>query len=212
MRLTRNIRLALVCAAITGASALATPAANAGVLVSSATSCDAQTHSQPFAQWADLASYTPVPGGSFETGEPSWTLSGGAKVVSGNEPFHVRSAADSKSLLIPQGGVATSRSICVGIHEPTMRFFSKQNGGLLGSVTSAMTVEVQFETSLGLVVSAPINLGALNSAWSPGAPAMIVANLLPLMPDDTTAVAFRFRAVTGSWNVDDVYVDPTLRR
>jgi hypothetical protein len=29
---------------------------------------------------------------------------------------------------------------------------------------------------------------------------------------EIVAVAFRFRAVTGTWNVDDVYVDPYQRR
>jgi hypothetical protein len=36
----------------------------------------------------------------------------------------------------------------------------------------------------------------------------VVANLLPLLPNNYTAVAFRLRAVTGTWRIDDVYVDP----
>jgi hypothetical protein len=70
---------------------------------------------------------------------------------------------------------------------------------------------VLFESSLGVVLSAPIGAGLLSSTWQPSLPAVVVANLLPLLPGDKTAVAFRFRALTGNWNVDDAYVDPYAR-
>src|SRR4051794_36420797 len=70
-------------------TALAAPAANAGLLVSSAESCDAQQYSHPFSKWGDNATYTPAPGGAFESGQNGWTLTGGAKAVTGNESFSV---------------------------------------------------------------------------------------------------------------------------
>ena len=205
-----KVRLGLVVTAVSTIAALMAPAADAGVLVNTAQSCDSQQLSQPFASFGDLAKYTPVPGGSFESGSAGWTLSGGAKVVSGNETFQFRSAADSHSLYLPQGATAVSPSICVGLNEPTLRYFQKQAGSLLG-LTGAMSVDVLFEDSLGNVLSAPLLPGALTTGWQPGLPAPIVANLLPLLPGQMTAVAFRFRALTGNWNVDDVYVDPYCR-
>ena len=193
------------------AAAIAAPAADAGVLVSSAESCATQQFSNPFSRWGDNAAYTPVPGGAFESGQKAWTLSGGATVVAGNEPFKVRSAADASSLSIPQGGVATSPAMCVGLSEPTIRWFQKQSNSLLG-LTGSMTVSVLTETSLGGVVETPVGAGLLGTSWSPSLTGVIVTNLLPLLPDSKTAVAFRFRAVTGTWNVDDVYVDPYQRR
>jgi hypothetical protein len=206
-------RAITIAAAALTLIAVAAPTANAGLLVSTASNCDTQQLSQPFAPWADSSNYTPVPGGSFEAGAPVWSLTGGAKVVSGNESFGVRSKSDSRSLSIPQGSTATSRSICVGLGEPTLRWFQKQSGGLLGlgSITSAMTVEVLFEDSLGQTLALPIGAGALNSDWAPSLPAVVTANLLPLLPDQKTAVAFRFRALTGNWTIDDVYVDPYSR-
>jgi hypothetical protein len=200
-------------AALAAFSALAfgAPAANAGVLVTSAQSCDAQEFSKPFAPWGDYASYTPVPGGAFEAGQPGWALSGGAKVVSGNEKFNVRSRGDARSLYIPQGGSATSPAICVGLAEPTIRWFHKQSGSLFG-LTGVMAVTVLTETSLGLVVETPVGAGLLATSWQPSLPGVILTNLLPLLPGEKTAVAFRFRALTGAWNVDDVYVDPYARR
>jgi hypothetical protein len=201
----------LVATAICAAAAIAAPAANAGLLVSSAQSCDTEQFSTPFSAWGDKASYTPVPGGAFEPGQKAWTLSGGAKVVSGNEPYKVRSSSDSRSLYLPAGSVATSPSICVGLSEPSVRWFQKQSNSLLG-LTGSMTVSVLTETSLGVVTETPVGAGLLGLNWSPSLTGVILTNLLPLLPNDKTAVAFRFRAVTGSWNVDDVYVDPYQRR
>jgi len=208
--MARRFRI-FVAMAVCAVAAVAAPAASAGVLVSTAQSCTAQKFSQPFSRWGDSATYTPVPGGNFEAGQPGWTLAGGAKVVSGNESFKVGGAADSRSLSIPQGGVATSPSMCVGLAEPTIRWFQKQSNSLLG-LTGAMSVSVLTETSLGLVVETPVGAGLLGTSWSPSLTGLIVTNLLPLLPNNKTAVAFRFRAVTGSWNVDDVYVDPYQRR
>jgi hypothetical protein len=200
-----------IATAVCAVAAIAAASASAGLLVSTAESCAAEQFSTPFAAWGDNASYTPVPGASFESGTSGWTLSGGAKVVTGNEPFHVASASDSHSLYIPPGGVVTSPSMCVGLSEPTIRWFQKQSGSLLG-LTGSMTVSVLTQTSTGLVVETPVGAGLLGLSWSPSLTGLIVTNLLPLLPDSKTAVAFRFRAVTGNWNVDDVYVDPYQRR
>jgi hypothetical protein len=208
--MTGKVRV-LVATAACAVAAITAPAASAGLLVSSAESCAAQQFSTPFAAWGDSAAYTPVPGGAFEPGQKAWTLYGGAKVVSGSEPFKVRSSSDSRSLSIPAGGVATSPSMCVGLSEPTIRWFQKQSNSLLG-LTGSMTVSVLTETSTGLVVETPVGTGLLGTSWSPSLTGVILTNLLPLLPGDKTAVAFRFRAVTGSWNVDDVYVDPYQRR
>jgi hypothetical protein len=209
--MARAGRLAIATLGALAALSAGAGSASAGLLVSTAESCSAETMSQPFARFGDLNQYTPVPGGSFEKGAQSWTLSHGAKVVSGNESFYVRASRDSRSLYLPQGATATSPSICVGLSEPSLRWFAKQSSSRLGT-TGSMSVEVLFEDSLGNVLSAPIGTGVLSTTWQPSVPALVVANLLPLLPDQKTAVAFRFRALTGSWNVDDVYVDPYSRR
>jgi hypothetical protein len=213
-RPARIARLALSAAASAIATvALAAPSAQAGVLVSSATDCEDQVLEQPFTRWLDPMSYTLVRGGSFEDGAPGWTL-GSASVVAGNESFKVRDAGDAHSLRIPAGRSVTSASICVGLDHPTMRFFARSEAGsLLGSVTSALAVEVLFEDAAGNVRSLPIGATALNTKWHPTLPLPVLANLLPVLPDERTAVAFRFRAVGGSaWRIDDVYVDPRSRR
>ena len=129
MKASRHSRIStLLAAALAGATlfALAAPAADAGILVATANGCPAQSLSKPFAAWGDTNKYFLAPGGAFESGNAAWTLGGGAKVVSGNEPFKVHGSGDSRSLSIPQGGVATSPTLCVGINDPSIRWFSKQ--------------------------------------------------------------------------------------
>jgi hypothetical protein len=59
--------------------------------------CDANA-TQPFARFGDYRYYVLTPGGFFEPGTKAWSLSGGAKIVTGNETFYVRSSADRYSL------------------------------------------------------------------------------------------------------------------
>jgi hypothetical protein len=200
--LMRRVVLAAITAvAMTGA--LAAPA-SAGILTASATDCGDETLSHPFAGFGDTADYKLVQGGSFEGSLADWTLIGGAKVVSGNEPWRVGGSTHSKSLVLPAGSSVITPAACVGIHEPTLRFFAKKNSGLL----STLAVSVYVKTSLGLVVPVPVGVVLGNGQWKATPQMLIVANLLPLLPNDRTPVAFQFTPLLGSWQIDDVYVDP----
>jgi hypothetical protein len=186
--------------------ALAIPAsASAGILVVDGQNCDTQQFAQPFLPWADLATYTLSPGGSFEPRSPKWTLDG-ATVVGGNEPFNVTSGGDRRSLSIPDGASATSRAICVGIEHPDLRFFARAS-----SPAAQLNVEVLFEDALGDVQSRPIGTLSGNTGWALTPPYAVVANLLPLLPGSHTAIAFRFSASGGDFAIDDLYVDPYAR-
>jgi hypothetical protein len=183
------------------------PAANAGLLVESATNCPTPVTSKVFAPWGDYADYQLAPGGAFERGNPAWELRGGASTVDGNEPWKVNSRSDKRSLRLPSGATATSPVMCVGLDEPTLRLFAKNDRSLL----STLSVEVIFETSLGLTASAPVGVLLPNGKWKPSPRLLVVANLLPLLPGEKTPVQFRVRAVGSTWWVDDFYVDPRCR-
>ena len=194
------------------ASAAFASTANAGLLTESATSCDDGPITQPFARFGDNANYKLLPGGSFEAGTTAWQLSGGAKIVSGNESYKVGGSNDSRSLLLPGGSAAVSPFTCVGLSEPTLRLFAKRNSALLGLV-STLNVQIQVKTSLGLSLWLPVLPGDLGgSSWHPTAPMPLIANILPLSHSDKTPVRFRFTPLLGSWQIDDVYVDPFRSR
>jgi len=204
--------LRTAAAAVTAVVALAAGAttANAGLLVASSPSCEEQPLAKTFLPWLDLADYTPLAGGSFESAAAGWSL-GGAAVANGNEPYRVGGASDSKSLSLSSGDSVTSPAICVGVTHPSMRFFAKrQSGGWLS--LSTLRVDVLFETASGYMASLPIGLVLNGGSWQPTSPLLVVANLLPLLPGETTPVAFRFTAQGGDWSIDDVYVDPYLRK
>jgi hypothetical protein len=194
------------CSTIAASAALAT-SAQAGVLTTSATDCGNPELSQPFRPWLDDSTYKLVDAGAFEDGTDGWTLSGGAHVVDGNATQHVHGAGDTRSLLLPPGSSATSPPVCVGLNEPTLRYFARKNSGLLG--TLAVSVQVQLE--LGVWVTLPIGVDA-GGPWHPSLPYFVVANLLPLLPPDQTAVRFKFTPLLGgTFQIDDVYVDPRSR-
>jgi hypothetical protein len=202
----RNSWLRVAAGVFAGAlasGALAAPA-HAGLLTTSAVGCQDGALTQPFAAWRDNADYKNV--ATFENGTPGWTLTGGAKVVAGNEPAHVSGSGDAKSLQLPIGSTATTPPVCVGLAEPTLRFFAKRNSGLLSSVV----VSVQVQTSLGVWLTLPLGVD-LGGAWHPSGRMLILANLLPLLPPDRTAVRFTFAPLLGSYQIDDVYVDPMHR-
>ena len=191
-------------AAVASSCALAAPA-HAGILTTSAADCDDSALTQPFTSFGDGSQYKLV--GSFEDGAAGWSLHGGARVVAGNETRYVHDGDDSQSLLLPSGSSATTPAVCVGLDEPTLRFFTRRNSGLL----STMAVTVSVQTSLGVWVTLPIGVD-LGGAWHPSPKMLVVANLLPLLPPDRAAVRFTFEPLLGwSWQVDDVYVDPFHR-
>jgi hypothetical protein len=198
-------RLAILATvAISGVATLPSTA-SAGLLVESV-DCSPKPTSQPFVPWLDYSEYILAPSGSFEGGANGW-LRSGAKVVSGNETFYVGGRSHRRSLRIDPGGTATSPEICVGLEHPTIRFFARSDRLLL----STLTVEAIVRTSLGVKVAVPLGVVLPSKAWRPSPIYVVVANLLPLLPGDYTPVAFRFRAVGGTWWIDDFYVDPRRR-
>jgi hypothetical protein len=191
-------------AAVTAGVLAALPGTASAVVVESAPSCEPQPTTKPFAQWGDQRDYELAPGGSFETGAPGWQLHG-ASVVPGNESFYVGGRWHSKALRLDGGGTAKSPEICVGLEHPSIRLFTRNNQLLL----SALSVEVIVHTSVGLKVPVPVGVVLPHNPWKPSPSYLIVANLLPLLPNNYTPVAFRFRAIGGgTWWIDDFYVDP----
>lgn len=164
---------------------------------------------QPFLPWKDGAQYGLAPGGSLES-TTGWTLTGGAKLVSGNEPFRVNGATDSHSLSLPTGSSATSPFMCVSTDYPVARLFVK-NGGLALSVLS---VEVMVKGPLGTVISLPLGPQTLVGDWKPSSKVLLLTGQTVSLLNGTASIAFRFRPldILGKWQIDDLYVDPYARR
>ena len=167
------------------------------------------TSTQPFLRFLDPLPYTLAPDGGFEAGAAGWTLSGGARVVSGNEPFGL--SAGSSSLSLPERSSATSPPMCVGLLLPIVRFAATG-----GELLSSLKVEVLYQNAFGRTSSIELLPGALpsGSRWAPTLPLLQLGGLLNAVTLNglTTDVQFRFtpRGVFGggNWRIDSVYVDP----
>ena len=200
MQVCGGVRRAVVL--VVGALALCAAAVQpAGA---SLDSCSTAPLSHPFAPWLDPGSYSLAPNGGFENGAAGWSLSGGAGVVAGNEPFDVGSPSDSSSLSLSNGSSAATSPVCVGLLDPTMRFFAK------GSLLSTLRVDVLYTDASGKQRAQTIGVVLGTGVWQPTLPTLILANLagLPLVTNGEVSVSFRFTPQGGSWQIDDVYIDP----
>ena len=179
--------------------------AKAGLIgTGSASYCD-PTATQPFAAWGDSASYARLLNGGLEGGTTGWTLSGGARVVSGNEPFFVNgNTADSHSLLLPAGSSAYSGTVCFALGDWHLRFMMKRL-----SSSGGLHVQVIVPSLLGGLLTI-LDGGTVSGSgsWAPSPrTALLLSNVTSLL--GTKAVAFKFTPVNGgSYQIDDVYLDP----
>ncbi|HEY2074005.1 MAG TPA: hypothetical protein VGG88_10565 [Gaiellaceae bacterium] len=191
-------RLAFLFAVGMSVAVVAAPAgsaARAGLLT-----CPANLH--PFAPFGDNNTYFGFTNNGFESGTYGWSLSG-ASISSGNEPWNVNGSG-ANSLTIGPGGTASSPRVCTALLAPAWRLFAKSNGangslraqiifyGLLGNITGLLNVTNFDSSSYG--------------SWEPSSN---VPSLLSL-PLATFSAQIRLTntGTSGTWQVDDVFVDP----
>jgi hypothetical protein len=191
---------------------LAAPA-QAGPFGDSAAPCEGRKIEQPFKRWLDPMQYVLAPNGDLERGAVGWKLTGGARVVDGNETFYVGGGGDSHSLFLPAGSSATTRPMCVQLLHPTVRYFAKNRGA---PALSSLLVEALIENPLtGTVITLPVGVHTGGSRWHPSLPGLVLADFLSVLGQDgELAVAFRFKPIGlgAKWQIDDVYVDPFRNR
>jgi len=169
--------------------------------------CDNATLTQPFLQWGDSNSYKLVPGGNFEGSMTGWKLTGGAAVDPGSEPFNATGSTGRSSLYLPAGASAQSPYTCVDFAYPTFRFFAKNN-----TLLSTVLVSIVYKEPLLGAVTLPIGPVALSPNWGPSLPMLTASEVQTvvngLLRSGTPQVALKFTALTGSSEIDDVFIDP----
>jgi hypothetical protein len=164
----------------------------------------------PFLRFLDPLPYTLLPGADFESGAAGWRLSGGARIADGNEPWNL-SGGGSKSLLLPAGSSATSPPMCMGLLLPVVRFVSSG-----GAALSYLQVDALYTDAGGRQRSVTLLPAGLPSkSWTPTLPLLQLGGALNALTLNglTTDISLRFtpRGLlfgSGTWRIDDVYVDP----
>jgi hypothetical protein len=185
------------------AALLSVPAANAGLLdplapVTNLVLPTCGSNGYPFAQFGDLSPYYAFTNNGLESGSYGWTLSGGAYVGSGNEPWHVNGWG-SHSLVLPPGASATSPGFCINLLDPAIRMFAK------GSAGGDLNVQVLFHGITGNLLGV-FNYGDVNGTGS-WAPTDRISSSLGLL---VSYAQIRVTSASGTWQVDDAYVDPFI--
>jgi hypothetical protein len=194
---------------VLAAAFAAVPTANAGLISGLVNlvlpTCGAT--SQPFAQFGDQHSYYAGPNNGLENGTSGWSMGPGAAIGSSNEPWYV-GGPGSHSLVLAAGATATSPATCISLLDPHVRAFARSDGA-----DAPLRVQVVFYGLTGNL------LGVLNVAdqqpggFSDWQPTGDISSLLGA-PIATTSFRVKFTSLAthGSWQVDDLFVDPVSSR
>jgi len=184
-----------VVAAAVVAGLVATPAAAAG--------CPPPPPPvHPFTPWGDSSTYVLTSGGSFEkSGPDGWSLSGGARIVQGNEPWFVNSASDHQSLYLPAGASATSGCTSAPMITSIVRFFANNVGSASGGIHVEVIVNDGKNGILDGGVLSP------SAGWSPTSPIDVP---WPNPLKGAVQLQVRLTAVGShaAFDIDDAYLDP----
>ena len=202
-RLGWKFLLATLFVLVAAAFSVATASAGGSLL---GLNNDCGSTSQPFAQFGDYRYYTFGTNGGLENGATGWSLSG-ARVVSGNESFHAHSQSDDYSLSLPAGSTAYTPKLCMGTTSTVMRYFVKGSGD--GSVRVEVVLRGLLGQVLGVFQVSRISTGS-SSSWQAGPPVLNLDSLLGLL--GVSSVQLKFTTLSGTAQIDDVYVDPWASR
>jgi hypothetical protein len=194
--LRRVFRRVSIVTALGAAAALAVPLSAAHANAINLNPCNGTTLSQAFARWTDPSWYELSPGGDFESS--AWTLTGGAQVTTGSEPYAATGTLGSSSLSLPAGASAQSPTTCVDAAYPTVRFFMAGTGVVALSIVDD-----------GIAI--PAGVAIAGGGWQP-APVMATESpLLGLLSGGTAQVSLELTTVLGDPQIDDVFIDPWNR-
>ncbi len=180
-------------------------------VVAQAAGCPETTLIQPFAKIEEREKITPnyyslLAGGAFEAGETAWKLSGGAKVASGGGISALTGKEVKSSLELPKGAVAISPLTCVEPNDRTFRFLDRNESG-----TTTLTVSVAYEGLTGLLDEKTLS-AATGKELTASTILHTGAHEAAKLSGGFANMSIRFEATGGTARVDDVYLDPRMRR
>jgi hypothetical protein len=158
--------------------------------------------SQVFVPWHDNLAYVLTPDGGFEGGATGWTLAGASAAAEGNETFQVGGVTDHRALALPKGSSATSPPICVAKHDGIFRLFTKSAGD-----NARLKVEVFYANGR----RGKTSVLTAHDVWAPTRKLAVAIGRTKKGKESTATIGFRFTPLSGSWQIDDVYLDPRLR-
>ncbi len=198
--------VALLC--VSGSARAAEPKTTSATRAS----CADPKIEHPFAQFRDLRDYVLAPGGSFDHAATSgWTLEGGATIKDVDDPLGIGDGSDPGSLSLPPGASATSPFMCVDLSYPTMRFVLAQND-MKDSDLDVSFLYPETENGKAEWHRSRSVKGRMKDGWQPTDDVKLNPGQAGKLPGGRpVAIRLTSHADHGSWDVDDVYVDPRMK-
>jgi hypothetical protein len=168
-----------------------------------ASPCPDRAFSRVFNAFNDRALYTLAPDGDFEAGAAGWELGDGAAVVDESSSIQLGAALGAGSLELADGASAVSPEICVEHGVPSFRVAKRSaDGGVLR--VSVLYGNGRKAKKAGRVKAA--------ADWSVSRKVSLAQGRFHVKRGQSAAVQLKFTASRGSVRVDDLYIDPRLRR
>ena len=203
-KLRRLLLAAGVCLGV-AITALPIAAAQAKTITTS-TPCPTSTLSQPFLTLGDAGYYWLLPGGSFESSLSGWTLSGGAAIVAGSEPYAATGSLGASSLSLPSGASVQTPYVCVDGSDTYFRFFA-----LNKTAAATLSVTVVYLIAGKQVAFKQTTISG-DSKWTLSAALHTAGKIASKLSGTGTAqMSLVFASAGGASQIDDVFVDPRLK-
>ena len=166
--------------------------------------CEARSTSAAFAPWGDNNQYFLANGGTFESGATPWTTWGFARSSLGQNPFGI-AGSGSRSMRLPAWSGAQSPAICVFQNEESLRFAYK-------APFAGATLQVDIE------VSGPQGYAATTTyvtaptwRWDV-TPIIDMPSLRDANGQQWITITLTPLDMVGTWQVDDMMIDPWVAR
>ena len=166
--------------------------------------CADRTFAKVFSAWHDNALYTLAGGGDFETQADGWTLDGAASIAADSPPFLLGTELGVSSLELAAGATAVSPPICVARGFKSFRFAARS----VSADQGRLRVQVLYANGKK---KSPRRVRP-SAEWAPTRKLSLSQGLFHVRRRASTEIQLRFTASAGTVRIDDVYVDPFLRR
>jgi hypothetical protein len=151
---------------------------------------------------------------AFEGGLTGWATAGDAGLTSGNEGYNVGDGGSTSLALPSTAAAATTPTICVTSDAPVFRMFIKNNGNA-GHIDGQLAVYLNFTGADGKPQRVKIAaLTVKTTSWTPSPKISFIQYLSTQLKSGYANVSFTIKPNDnhGSWQVDDLYVDPFFSR
>jgi hypothetical protein len=164
--------------------------------------CPERVFSTVFSAFHDRALYTLAPDGDFEADASGWELDG-ASVVDESSTILLGAALGGKSLSLADGASAVSPEICVERGFPSFRFATQS------ADRGVLRVEVLYRDGKKAKKAGRVRARA---DWRVTRKVSLAQGRFHVKRGQSASVQLKFTASRGSVRIDDVYIDPRLRR